>query len=174
MSHIPKGDPTKLPWNHPGMIFCEGRHYHGMVMLPFVAMPGSGHGGDVTGMLWRYDADPEEWVFTYRFRYYAGKNNNAWDERDRKTWYAVKGSGAEQEMADKAKAAMTSIALVGMMLFKAVPLPAEWFIISGDSEKAYDLLQKNPPSWMHGRTIDVNDKRQPTKITTGMSDLPNQ
>lgn len=177
MSKIPKEkDGTKLPWNHPGMVICSGRYYYGMFMLPFARMPNNGsNGGNITGMLWRFDGTPNNWVLTFRYRYYASKNNGAWDDRDRKSWYAMRAPGAEEEISRKLNELMTGFSLLGMRVFHALPLPMDWFLIQGDSEKAHDLLTTKPPHWMHSRKIEMRDDgKEPSKITTTLTDKPNQ
>lgn len=175
MTQIPQDDPTTLPWDYPEMVFCSGRYYAGMVMLPFARIPGArGNGGDMTGLLWRFEATPEDWVFTYRFRYYAGPNNGAWDGRDRKSWYAIPTKGTEATILNKITEMIPEMTLGAAILFGAMPLKPKWFLIHGDSDKAGNMLMNNPPSWMHRREIAVSKDGKPTKVTTGMTDEPNQ
>lgn len=156
---IPK-KPQEEPWNYPGMLFCAGRYYYGIFMLSFAVMPGNnGRGGDVTGQLWRYENAPEEWVFTYRFRYYHGENNSAWDGQDRKKWFALRCNGPEVEVVKTVKEAVMQMGFLGVTLFKGLPQLPEWWVVEGDCDKAGDMLMNRPAEWMHSRKAKLNTRR---------------
>lgn len=144
---------AKSPWNYPGIVVCEGRYYYGMVMLAFQKMPGHPHGGDLIGMLWRFDNDPR-WIWTYRFRYYASAKNGAWDGQDKKSWYVMRTPAAlpEVEMVEKINQFLSTAAFSGLIL-GGRPIPPDWFLIQGGVDKAMEALEKTPKSWFHQRKL---------------------
>lgn len=175
-ANIKPEDLRNLPWDYAGMIICPGRYYYAMFSIPFKVMPGNkGKGGDVAGLIWRFSDKPDDWILTYRFRYYAGENNNAWDGADRKQWYAVRVECTEEEVGRKAEALVDGMGLIGLALCGGLPGAPEWVKIQGDYLKAGDVLHNNPPAWMHSRVATKDEKTgRVTKIETKLTDLPNQ
>lgn len=155
------------------MIFAEGRYYYGQVMCPIAEFFAYPAGGDICGLLWRYDATPEEWVYTFRFRKYVNKNR-PWDGQDKKTWYATKINGTEQQVAEKVRESLMKQALMTAALFTYKMLPPEWFLIQGDAGKALDLTTKSPPPWLHARKAKLDDKGEIVSMETDLSDEPGQ
>ena len=134
----PKFDTSEKPWNYPGMIVCEGRYYYGFVQIAMAPPPGQ-HGADITGLLWRYLDKPNEWIFTNRCRTYAGKNNDPWDEQDKKKWGVHKFENCtEAEAVGRVDEILLKFDL--MMRAFGVPLhKPDWCKIEGGIEAAFEI-----------------------------------
>jgi hypothetical protein len=128
-----------------GFVFMPGRYY---IAIWFVNLPHPGkygHGGDVNGLLWRKDGEPNIYYFKYRFRYY--KSDQIWDGRDEKVWYLlVIKDKTEQESLD-------GIQKMLHILSAAMGQKLDTYWINGDSNKAQDLFETKPPVWAHRQQV---------------------
>lgn len=142
----PKDIPGKgAPWDYPGFIVCEGRHIADMGCIGLPKGHQYPHGADVTYMIWRFEATPNEWVLTYRFRTYAGPNSDPFKGGDRKTWH-----GAKVDTLEKARVAMTAIARAAqLMLNGGTAVPHDILRIDGGPDEFFKIMDEAKPSWMH-------------------------
>lgn len=140
-------EAAALPWDTPGLLLVPGRYYVGMynVRLPKVIHPP--YGGDITGLLWRYEATPGDWVFVYRFRWYQTPGEDA-EGKDRKSWYAGKIQGTEQKAQDMVRNLMR-IASGAAVLTTGCEAPIDFLEVRGDSNKAWQAMMEANKSWLH-------------------------
>lgn len=155
--HAGRGDFENLPWDEPCMVITRGRFYLGTF---FIRMPPCLQfglfGGDLAGLVWRYDKTPDEWVLTYRFRYYNTPNNPD-DTKDRKRFYAGKIRGAADGIREKTRqfcAAASGAA--GQIAGDKAGAFFQWVDFAGDCDKVFDILTKNPPDWMRVRVEKID------------------
>ena len=102
-------------------------------------------GGNVTAMLWREQDEPRSWRLTYRFRY--NNSLDPADRRDTKNWYV--GHITSDEPDKIVSAFKNTIQMSALLHFKQQPALAEVWEINGDTDKFVQMLQTNPPQWMH-------------------------
>lgn len=131
---------------------CPGRYYSVMF---FINIPDRvskfGHGGDITGLLWRHADKPDQWHLTYRFRHYADDSGQVFGSKDTRSWFANKEPmvGEEMELAEKTKKA---IEMMGEMTNKK----PNFLEIHGDHEAFQRAVKTQKPYWMHlGVTDEV-------------------
>lgn len=136
-----------LPWDAPVFLFVPGRYYLSMGFLKIPPNAEFPRGGDITSLVWRFDSDPDEWVITYRFRYYASPD--VWGGKDRKSWYGGKQRGTEKEIEAMFGDFQVLIAGLGEKMFGKNFQAAEKIVFKGDAAKAMDVMQNNPPHWLH-------------------------
>lgn len=135
-------------------VICEGRYFSCMF---FVELPGPisafQQGGDVDGMVWRKNEEPEHWIMQFRFRHYRDKQ--AWNSKDTKRWYWVdlKDHAKTEEEAREQARKLVDVLQVSAKVFGIEKLKVDWFEMHGDCSKAFELLQKNPPYWMHRQQV---------------------
>lgn len=145
-----------LPWDYPGFIICLGRYYYTMGLIDIGPSPvWMKFGGDMTFLLWRFENNPNESYFTYRFRYNAGVNTSPWDyseKGDRKSWHAMHGPafGARGEpvAAIIRDGIMALINTLGQVMPGGLGAP-DWLPINGDSEKFFKEVVRQKKPWMH-------------------------
>lgn len=121
----------------------------GMYMLCMVSMPLppstlGPKGGDFLLTCWRDEKEPLSWEFEYRFRYHV--DDKVWDSEDPKHFYDGRFSGLESEVSEKLKMLVDGLASMA----NSTP---EWCWIRGDSDKFKEIMDTNPPSFLH---IDKN------------------
>lgn len=150
-------DPTKIPWNHNGIIVCSGRYYYGQFVMDIPAGRSFPFGGDLMGMLWRYDETPLEWILTMRFRYNAEPNNSPWDFKDRKSWYSGKIPGDEKSVAERFTSGMDFITGITGQHFGTTPPALDWLLIQGDSEKFFLEATRQKKPWMHMQKTEFKE-----------------
>jgi hypothetical protein len=140
-------DPRLIPWNEPCFVYVAGRYYLGMWFVGIPKNKECPQGGNLTLQCWRFNSSPEDWVLTFRFRYYTG--HDPWDGQDRKSWYAAKMSGPEDTIV-KGMADFVSYVpgLAGLYCLCHPPL-GHSLIFKGNSEKALAIIEKEKPFWMH-------------------------
>jgi hypothetical protein len=143
-----EGGIENLPWNEPCFVWVPGRFYLGMALVPIPHSVHPPHGGDVTGMVWRYEATPLEWVHIFRFRWYAGLD--AWDGKDRKTWMVAKFKGDEAEAEKRLIGLGHLVSVLGGAWAGVEPPKVSPFWIRGDSNKLFYLQENGKmPDWLH-------------------------
>lgn len=102
-------------------------------------------------MMWRYEHTPNEWVITYRFRYYSGPN--IWKSKDKKSWYGAKFYGDERAAEAAFEKFAAGIALVAGRCFSATVV-IHWLIVKGDWEKLLAEIERQKPFWLHTKTVN--------------------
>jgi hypothetical protein len=144
-------DPATIPWNEPCFVFVTGRYYLGMWYMEIPRNKEWPAGGNFTAQCWRYNDGTEvQWIFTFRFRYYA--DSDPWSGRDRKSWYAGKLFGTEDQIEKIAGEFTTYVAGLTGVYVLADPPPVHSLIFKSESEKALDVLEREKPFWMHIKT----------------------
>lgn len=133
-------------------VITEGRYYSFMwfIKLPH-ALSKFGKGGDINGMLWRKDEDPNRWFIQFRFRHYVDKA--AFDSGDVKHWYFGPANGQTEEDARAEAEEVFKTACEMAPAFGVPPLKIDYLEIHGDNEKFYQVVQENPPYWMHCQQV---------------------
>jgi hypothetical protein len=139
-------DPSAIPWSEPCFVFVSGRYYLGMCFLAVPQGKEWPKGGNVTAQFWRFDSTPNEWVCTWRFRYYVSED--AWDNKDKKSWHVGKLSGNETMMEKEMAGFGNIIAGVAGLYFGAAPPKVHSLIFKGDSEKALGIVAREKPFWL--------------------------
>ena len=112
----------------------EGRYYVGLWNFPF------GRRGDWMGCLWHEADKPTDWIFEYRFRYYA--DAKAFASEDEKNWYRATLKGQEAKIIGEVKALIAKFAAM-------VGSSVDFFEVMGDQVVFEEKLAKNKPKWMH-------------------------
>lgn len=103
--------------------------------------------------IWQFEAEPDEWVLTYRIRYNAGPNSDPWDmseKGDRKSWYAIKLKGGEKARKDF----MDFIEMLPLTASAALaiePMAIDWLVVQGGVDKFFEVAKREKKSWMHMR-----------------------
>lgn len=98
-------------------------------------------------MLWRFNATPQEWVNTYRFRYYA--DNKAFDSDDRKAWYAVKFEGTEAAAEKQMTKFLNRLVRMTRAFCNQNLPPYQTLMLRGDMDQVARIVLQKRPSWMH-------------------------
>lgn len=136
-------------------VIAEGRYYS---LQFFIGLPPKlscfGKGGDITGMVWRMDSNPGEWFLQYRFRYY--RDSKAFDSADEKHWYFLTLEGKEEgEILSEINEILSTIAqhATNPRFGCDKPLTVHRMEIHGGAEKFYEIIQKNPPFWLHQQQV---------------------
>lgn len=129
-------------------VIIKGRYY---AFMFFIKLPCHlsrfGKGGDINGLLWKLDEEPDKWTFQFRFRQYL--DSQAFDSNDEKTWYAVEiTAGDETTARDKAEEAIRLMVEGAGVGFNA-ELTVERLEIKGDNDKFAQAVEEQKPSWMH-------------------------
>ena len=106
---------------------------------------------DLMGCMWK---EPDgSWKGTYRFRYYDEDSVNAWDKKDRKSWFDLSAPpGTSDEDAEKLKEALN---MVFQQFADKNDSKFEFLEIDGDGEKALEVLQG--ASFTHIRTFEQHE-----------------
>jgi hypothetical protein len=141
-------------WQEPGFNIQEGRYFDhmGIIHLPAGSF-NLEFGGDLCGMIWQFEAKPDEWILTYRMRYNAGHNTDPFANVDRKSWHAVKhneGDKTRREFIDF----FGTIPLYASAKMKAVLIPdIDWLVIQGGPDKFFEVVEREKKPWMHLRKM---------------------
>lgn len=151
-----------IPWNAPGFIVCPGRDYLGMFHIRMPKGPGFGpHGGDMTGLLWRFDTDADLWTLTYRFRYYKVPDDP--NSNDKKSWYVLRMTSSDLPALRKdVRDAIASLSGIVTVVEKG-PAPWQWLEVSGDDNKFWQVIEDKKPDWFH--VTVTHDFPEPVKTT---------
>lgn len=135
-------------------VMIEGRYYSFMAFIPLPRkLSAFGQGGDINGMLWRKDENPEQWFWQFRFRHY--KDSLSFESNDQKCWYFVtlkshSEEEARKEVEEVLRVLSTAATLPG---FDCEPLNIHYLEIHGDVMKTMDIIHNNPPFWMHQQQV---------------------
>lgn len=144
-----RGPEIPPPWDYPGFIIIEGRYYSQMFFVPLGASSFAPRGGNITAMLWRFDAEaPDQWIFTHRIRYYADdKLGN--DSEDQRIWAVAKSVGSERDVRRHFWLWCTAAAGLYSKAF-GTPMPViDELFIHGDGRMFFDAVEKAKKPWMH-------------------------
>jgi hypothetical protein len=151
LDELMRGDPMAIDDMrvHAMMALIPGRYYSRMFFVNYPDTVNPPHGGDISACLFRRDDQPERWIFSYRFRYYAGSRK--WDNKDERSYYKVVMDGDEAKAVESVRNFFNLIAELGNKK------PHE-FIIQGDSEKANRLMEDEAtrPFWMTRKKATVS------------------
>lgn len=136
------------PWDHPGMVFCEGRYYD---RTGSIALPECGDypfGADITYLIWRFDDKPDEWIVTWRIRKYAGPATDPFTGGDTKSWMVNRWNEPE-----KMRRMFFDIsALAAEKLNNGEPVKHDIVELKGDVGVFFRIIQEAKPHWMHMQT----------------------
>lgn len=153
---------TEPAWNEGVFAFLPGRYYHTMF---FVRLPPGvefgPHGGDTSGLLWRFNATPEDWILTFRFRYYNSTGNPS-DPKDRKSWRVMTFKGNEAKAEESIAGICSTLSGLATVLGGGAS-PWQRLVIKGEVDAWARLVEQGLPSWLH-QTVKmkvVNPKRKP-------------
>jgi len=133
--------------DYPCMVFLPGRYYLAMFYVALPVCPSFPNAGNITGQVFRVEADPTCWHLVWRFRYYCDRSGDP-DAPDRKTWYYAKLPGMnEAEALTKIKElAELWGAAAGVVLGAS---KADVFEIKGDHEHWQALATSGKgPEWL--------------------------
>lgn len=142
------------PESRTQFVMIEGRYYS---FMAFITLPkrlsAFGKGGDINGLLWRKDENPEEWFWQFRFRHY--QDSVSFDSNDTKTWYFVTLKANTEEAARaEAQEFLNMVATsAALPVFGGEPLKVEYMEVHGDVLKFMNIVQNNPPPWMHSQQV---------------------
>lgn len=129
----------------------------------FVAIPPgkiAPNGGDVTAALDRKMDEPNRWTVKYRMRYYATKDNDAWDGKDRRSWYQMGFIGTEEEAAKNFMQWAEEVA-AGTAIFGGPRSRVQVLLVQGNDEKWQAEVERQKPPWMHLRKQEMADGKEP-------------
>ena len=135
-----------LPADYPCMVFAPGRYYLAMFIVPFAAGTMSlEYGGDITGLLWRYENEPGTWHLISRTRRYIDASGSP-DALDKKSWFHVQFTGDEAFADKKLKDLLKT--------WEARSGTSDTFEIRGDAEKWFQLVKDGKlPDWLHAKFV---------------------
>jgi hypothetical protein len=129
-----------------GFDICPGKYFDRMVFTAVDERAMPPHGGDANALIWRLDGT-DDWRMAYRTRHYAGPNSDPFTGGDKKHFSEMQGDLHALRMAAEGATRAVVEALGGKVLIH------ETIKIEGDCEVFKEKLTKNPPSWIHMKTI---------------------
>lgn len=153
--------PEFKPCKETPFLVEPGRFFHSMFYVQIPSSPDHLLGGNVTALLWRLDDEPNSWRITYRYRYYNSPDPH--DKKDAWSWYVIhipgKPDAPPQEFANRFKQV---ISYAIRFFFKDSPDLSEsnfdTLTILGNSERFFEVIQKEKPFWIHTSTERVATK----------------
>jgi hypothetical protein len=141
-----------------------GRYFYAMFYYPFP--PSTEHllGGNITGLIWHLDDEPESWRVSYRFRYYKSRAIDSEESGDTFSWYRIHTPGAPPDKILEIMQA-TFTAMRPLAFGNVTPNePDKWEVlkIEGDSTKYFKIAYERNLHWLHVRHITPEQYEQLT------------
>lgn len=128
--------------------FKDGRYFVGVWFI------GDGE-TDCMYALYRDSSDPEnKWTMIYRFRYY--ESDDAWDGKDRKSWYKTTGTGTEAQMETNVKFVIDKI-VDSWPDFKHRPVATNDFVPMHSDNVTHNLETFTARPWVHVRKMEKGE-----------------
>jgi len=136
-----------LPPDYPCMVFLPGRYYLCIFYVYLPQCEAFPNGGNISGQVFRIEADPTCWHQVWRFRYYCDRSGDP-DAPDRRTWYYAKlPRMAEAKALAKTKKLVELWAMTADVVLGAGK--ADVFEIKGDHEHWQALATSGKgPEWL--------------------------
>ena len=144
--------PISDPPIDAGLFACvPGRYFLMMFLLPLPKKVFPAHGGDITGLLWRLEREPNTWQVTLRLRSYIDDSGDP-EAPDEKRWSHRTLPGAFDELQAEGLVIELLVELAAGLTrvtgLKALAIDA--FPIKGDHRAFFDLVKKGAlPPWLH-------------------------
>jgi len=164
---LPYKDVEEIPFH-----IMPGRYFHAMFYYPTPPSPDHLLGGNVTGLVWRLEDEPDSWRVVYRFRYYANlKEIDSLDSGDHFSWYTMHCPGAPPDhILEIMREMFTRLRDVAYSDGVTPNEPDEWSVlkVDGNYEKFYAAAGAADLPWLHIKRItpEEYEKRTGKKAPT--------
>lgn len=146
------------PAKETPFVIETGKFYHTIFYMDFPPMEDHILGGNVTGLLWRFEDEPNAWRISYRFRYYKGTQINANESKDEFSWYSMHIDGTRIP-ADRVIEKFISVLTMASVMQFQTDVQVHRLVIMGDDQRFLHIVQNEPPFWMHPRPAEPHEQR---------------
>lgn len=145
-----------------------GRYFHAMIYLP--VPPSEDHimGGNLNGLIWRLEDEPESWRVVYRFRWYKSTRIESEESGDDFHWHRIHvwNITPDKILTDlKTLFTMWRKTVYGDLKPANEPDLIDTLEIKGDWRALYKAASEQNKPWLHVRKVAEMTPEQYEAIT---------